>query len=272
MRSSVMVAPAARTMPLNASPNERAYGVCSARYAIRFHSGFEATNFAYMLPWSLVLGWVRATKPLWSPCVTASAPETPMRNTCASTQRGLTARVTAEAQVETIATTLLTSISLRAARTPASALVWSSSWKSCTGRPWMPPLLLIRSTTATTERCMSGPYDPPAPVSGHKVPMLIGCFDCADPIPGAPSTSPAAADPFKTSRRVIILISNPPPSHRVRTSSAASTAEFACSAAGSAARTGEYACSVADGAQSVRSAYACSAAHSPQSVRGAEYS
>ncbi len=46
-----------------------------------------------------------------------------MRNTCASTHSGLTARVTAEAHVETMATTLLTSISLRAARTPASALV-----------------------------------------------------------------------------------------------------------------------------------------------------
>ena len=46
-----------------------------------------------------------------------------MRNTFASTQSGLTASVTAEAHVETMATTLLTSISLRAARTPASALV-----------------------------------------------------------------------------------------------------------------------------------------------------
>jgi len=71
-----------------------------------------------------------------------------MTKTLASTQSGLTARVTAEAHVETIATTLLTSISLRAARTPASALVWSSSWKSWMGRPLIPPALLIRSTTA----------------------------------------------------------------------------------------------------------------------------
>ncbi len=46
-----------------------------------------------------------------------------MRKTLASTQSGLTASVTAEAQVETMATTLLTSMSLRAARTPASAFV-----------------------------------------------------------------------------------------------------------------------------------------------------
>src|SRR6266446_1086354 len=111
-----------------------------------------------------------------------------MTKTFASTQSGLTARVTAEAHVETIATTLLTSMSLRAARTPASAFVWSSSWKSCTGRPWIPPALLIRSTTATTERCMSGPYEPPAPVSGHRVPMLIGAFDCAERIAGAGRT------------------------------------------------------------------------------------
>ena len=104
-----------------------------------------------------MFGCVRAMKPLWSPWVTLSAPDTPMTKTFASTQRGLTARVTAEAHVATIATTRLTSISLRAARTPASAFVWSSSWKSWRGRPLIPPALLIRSTTATTDRCMSGP-------------------------------------------------------------------------------------------------------------------
>src|SRR5438445_8757374 len=77
----------------------------------------------------------------------------------------------------------------------------------------MPPALLIRSTTATTARFMSGPYDPPAPVSGHRVPILIGAFACAESIPGTPTTSPAAADPFntarrvKSSRRVIVLMS-----------------------------------------------------------------
>src|SRR5437867_5371126 len=133
-----------------------------------------------------------------------------MTKTLASTQSGLTASVTAEAHVETIATTLLTSISLRAARTPASAFVWSSSWKSWMGRALIPPALLIRSTTATTERCMSGPYEPPAPVSGHKVPMLIGAFDCAARITGAPSTSPVVAEAFKSSRRVIVVMSGPP--------------------------------------------------------------
>jgi hypothetical protein len=55
------------------------------------------------------------------------------------------------------ATTLLTSISLRAARTAASGLVWLSSWKSWIGRPWMPPPLLMRSATDTMAFCMSGP-------------------------------------------------------------------------------------------------------------------
>ena len=44
-----------------------------------------------------------------------------------SQQSGATAVVTDEAQVPMMAETLSTSISLRAARTPASGLVWSSS-------------------------------------------------------------------------------------------------------------------------------------------------
>jgi len=89
--------------------------------------------------------------------VTASAPDTLISNTFASTHRGFTARVTADAHVERIATTLLTSISLRAARTAASAFVWLSSWKSWIGRPLIPPRPLICSLAATMARCISGP-------------------------------------------------------------------------------------------------------------------
>src|SRR5215475_14017775 len=78
------------------------------------------------------------------------------------------------------------------------------------GRPCMPPALLIRSTTATTARCMSGPYEPPAPVSGQSVPIGMGSFDCARRIPGAPSTTPAVAEAFKSCRRVIVVMSKPP--------------------------------------------------------------
>src|SRR5215470_3004880 len=155
-----------------------------------------------MRPWRLVLGWVRAMYPLCSPWVTASAPDTPMRKTLASTHRGLMARVTAEAQVATMATTLLTSISLRAARTPASALVWSSSWKSWMVRPLIPPALLIRSTTATTERCISGPYEPPAPVRGHSVPMGMGSFDCPRRPAGMASRLTAPDEAASICRRV----------------------------------------------------------------------
>src|SRR5215470_15188178 len=73
----------------------------------------------------------------------------------------------------------------------------------------MPPALLIRSTTAPTARCMSGPYEPPAPVSGHRVPIGIGSFDCAETSAGAPSTSPAAPEAFKSSRRVIVMAESP---------------------------------------------------------------
>src|SRR5713226_6845352 len=81
----------------------------------------------------------------------------------------------------------------------------------------MPPALLIRSTPATTARCMSGPYEPPAPVSGHSVPMAIGSFDCADKSAGAPSTSPAVVDIFKTSRRVSFFFSVSPSATEIDT-------------------------------------------------------
>src|SRR5215469_4774459 len=80
-----------------------------------------------------------------------SAPETVVRKVLLSQHRGATAVVTAEAQVPMMATTLSTSMSFRAARTPASGLVWSSSLTSSTRRP---------ST-------------PPAPVSGVSVPSLM---------------------------------------------------------------------------------------------------
>jgi len=40
--------------------------------------------------------------------------------------------------------------------------------------------------------------------------MLIGAFDCAERIAGAPSTNPVVAEAFKSSRRVIVLMSEPP--------------------------------------------------------------
>jgi hypothetical protein len=40
--------------------------------------------------------------------------------------------------------------------------------------------------------------------------MLIGAFDCAERIAGAASTNPVVAEAFKSSRRVIVVMSGPP--------------------------------------------------------------
>src|SRR5256885_172754 len=72
-----------------------------------------------------------------------SEPDTVVRNVLLSQQSGATAVVTAEAHVPMMATTLSTSISLRAARTAASGLVWSSSLTRCTWRPSTPPAATI---------------------------------------------------------------------------------------------------------------------------------
>ena len=70
--------------------------------------------------------------------------------------------------------TLSTSISLRAARTAASGLVWSSSTTVSILRPSTPPALLTSSITACIAFSMRGPSAPPAPVSGVRMPNLSG--------------------------------------------------------------------------------------------------
>ena len=72
-------------------------------------------------------------------------------------QTGATAVVTDEAQVPMIAATLSTSMSLRAARSPASGLVWSSSERITSSRPSTPPALLISSAARLTVSAMAGP-------------------------------------------------------------------------------------------------------------------
>ncbi len=73
-----------------------------------------------------------------------------------------------------MATTRSTSISLRAARTPASGLVASSSTTISTGRPSTPPFALTSSATDFATVASAGPYGPPEPVSGTSTPMRIG--------------------------------------------------------------------------------------------------
>ena len=86
-----------------------------------------------------------------------SAPDTQASIVLLSQQRGATAVVHAEAQVPTIAIARSTSMSLRAARTAASGLVWVSSLTSSTSRPSRPPAAFTASTTAAALFRMDGP-------------------------------------------------------------------------------------------------------------------
>ena len=86
-----------------------------------------------------------------------SEPETVVRNVRDSQQSGATAVVTADAHVPMIAATLSRSISLRAARTPASGLVWSSSLTSWILRPRTPPAALISPATHCIALSIDGP-------------------------------------------------------------------------------------------------------------------
>ncbi len=105
--------------------------------------------------------------------------------------------VTAEAQVPMTAATLSTSMSLRAARTAASGLVWSSSLASSILRPSTPPAAFTSLTTHSIARRIDGPYEPPAPVSGVSVPRRI-----------APPWARATPRPAVIAARVSVPVTN----------------------------------------------------------------
>ncbi len=86
-----------------------------------------------------------------------SDPDTVVRKVLDSQQSGATAVVTAEAQVPMMAATLSTSMSLRAARTAASGLVWSSSLTSSILRPRTPPAPFTSPATHSIALRMDGP-------------------------------------------------------------------------------------------------------------------
>ena len=86
-----------------------------------------------------------------------SAPDTVNSMVRLSQHSGATAAVTALAQVPRMAETLPTSISLRAARTPESGLVSSSSDCSSMRRPFTPPAAFTASTTARAALTIAGP-------------------------------------------------------------------------------------------------------------------
>src|SRR6516162_4841070 len=137
-----------------------------------------------------------------------SAPDTVHKKVFDSQHSGATALVTADAQVPMITGTLSTSISLWAARTAASGLVWSSSTIVSILRPRTPSPLLTSSITACIALSMRGPSCPPAPVSGVRMPNL-SASTCAVARPGNTAATDAAVAPCNRERRVTFVIGGP---------------------------------------------------------------
>src|SRR5712692_5156264 len=130
-----------------------------------------------------------------------SAPETVVRNVLLSQHKGATAVVTAEAQVPMMTGTRSTSMSLRAAFTAASGLVWSSSMMNSICRPSRPPAALTSLATACMPASMRGPSAEPAPVSGVRTPRRSGA-PCARNVAGAKAVAASAPAPVMMVRRV----------------------------------------------------------------------
>src|SRR5476651_840023 len=133
-----------------------ANGVCGTKVQI-FLAPSDTRNSPVRVTCKTVLGWVRTRYPWCGSKVIESAPDTVHRKVLFSQHNGATAVVTDEAQVPRIAATLSTSISLRAARTPASGLVWSSSLTTTTLRPSTPPAAFTSSTMAAATLAIAGP-------------------------------------------------------------------------------------------------------------------
>jgi len=94
------------------------------------------------------LVWKRQTRPLLSPSVSSSAEPTGSKATLFSNATGRTASATALLHTPVMATTPSTSISLRAAETPAVGVVSSSATTISNGRPSTPPWALIWAAAA----------------------------------------------------------------------------------------------------------------------------
>ena len=138
-----------------------------------------------------------------------SAPDTVHRNVFDSQHTGATALVTAEAHVPMMTGTLSTSISLRAARTAASGLVWSSSTTVSILRPRTPPALFTSSITPCMALSMRGPSAPPAPVRGVRMPNLSASPWALARI-GSAAPAVMAAAPLSSVRRVVLVMGRSP--------------------------------------------------------------
>src|SRR5499427_4351778 len=120
------------------------------------------------------------------------------------------ARQTLERKPPTWTSTLSSTRSFSVLRRPTSGLDSSSATTISSGRPLMPPDLLMRSTAIWTPTSAVLPPAAPAPDSGCSVPILYGlaCPNAASHGAGtsmlAPS-APAAAEPYPINRRRVTL-------------------------------------------------------------------
>src|SRR5260370_13118787 len=92
----------------------------------------------------------------------------------ASSQTGMQARHKLERKPPTCRSILSSSTTFCALRRATSGLDSSSAITSSTGRPLMPPDLLMRSTAICTPTSAVLPPTAPAPESGCMVPILYG--------------------------------------------------------------------------------------------------
>src|SRR5260370_1099566 len=125
----------------------------------------------------------------------------------ASSQTGMQARHKLERKPPTCRSILSSSTSFCALRRATSGLDSSSAITSSTGRPLMPPDLLMRSTAISTPTSAVLPPAAPAPESGCMVPSLYGLAwpKAARHGAGTNMAAPSTPPPHPTRRRRVTL-------------------------------------------------------------------
>src|SRR5258708_20470566 len=125
----------------------------------------------------------------------------------ASSQTGMQARHMLERKPPTCMSILSSSTSFCALRRATSGLDSSSATTSSTGRPLMPPDLLMRSTAISTPTSAVLPPAAPAPESGCMVPSLYGLSwpKAARHGAGTNMVAPSTPAPHPTRRRRVTL-------------------------------------------------------------------
>src|SRR6266849_6429336 len=125
----------------------------------------------------------------------------------ASSQTGMQARHMLERKPPTCMSILSSTTSFCALRRPTSGLDSSSATTSSTGRPLMPPDLLMRSAAISTPTSAVLPPAAPAPESGCIVPILYGLSwpKAARHGAGTNIVAPSAPAPHPTRQRRVTL-------------------------------------------------------------------